>query len=89
MVRQAQGLSLRKAAERAGIDPGHLSRVERGQGGLSVEALGRLAHVLGLRELERLLRPYGANKPVNDDGPAGDRAAKKGRNRDGNSTPAA
>jgi transcriptional regulator with XRE-family HTH domain len=78
IVRQAQGLSLRKAADRAGLDPGHLSRVERGQGGLSLDSLARLASVLGLRDLERLLSPYRANNnPGNDDGPAGDRAAKE------------
>ncbi len=64
IVRQAQGLSLRKAADRAGLDPGHLSRVERGQGGLSLDSLARLASVLGLRDLERLLSPYRANSPL-------------------------
>jgi transcriptional regulator with XRE-family HTH domain len=72
-VRQAHGLSLRQAAARAGIDPGHLSRVERGRGGLSIEALARLAKVLGLRELERLLKPY-AIDPQQSASPAFDRA---------------
>lgn len=72
-VRQAQGLSLRRAAEQAGIDPGHLSRVERGQGGLSIDALARLANVLGLRELERLLTPYATTVPEGAS-PAFDRA---------------
>lgn len=57
-VRVAQGLSLREAATRAGIDPAHLSKVERGQKNLSVQALHRLAGVLGLRDLERLLAPH-------------------------------
>jgi transcriptional regulator with XRE-family HTH domain len=57
-VRQAQGKSLRSTARAAGIDPAHLSRVERGQKGLSVEALKRLADVLGLRDLSRLLEPW-------------------------------
>lgn len=57
-VRIAQGLSLREAAERAHIDPAHLSRVERGKKHLSVDALYRLAVVLELRELQRLLTPY-------------------------------
>lgn len=57
-VRIAHGLSLREAASRAGIDAAHLSRVERGSKHLSVEALYRLACVLELRELQRLLRPY-------------------------------
>ena len=57
-VREARGLGLRSVAEEAGIDPAHLSRVERGQAALSVDALHRLARVLGLGELDRLLRPY-------------------------------
>jgi transcriptional regulator with XRE-family HTH domain len=57
-VREARGLGLRDVANEAGIDPAHLSRVERGQANLSVEALLRLARVLGLRELVRLLTPY-------------------------------
>ena len=58
-VREAQGLSLREAARRADLSPAHLSRVERGQGALSIEALARLANVLGLRDLSRLLGQYG------------------------------
>ena len=57
-VREAHGLGLRDVAERASVDQGQLSRVERGQGGLSVESLARLAGVFGLDELERLLRPH-------------------------------
>jgi transcriptional regulator with XRE-family HTH domain len=57
-VRQARGMSLRQAAASARLDPGHLSRVERGEASLSIEALTRLAGVLGLRELEGLLGPY-------------------------------
>jgi transcriptional regulator with XRE-family HTH domain len=57
-VREAQGLGLRYTATQAGIDPAHLSRVERGEKQLTVDALARLARVLGLRDLARLLRPY-------------------------------
>ena len=57
-VREAHGLGLRAVAVRAQIDPAHLSRVERGQQGLSLEALLRLSRVLGLKELERLIVPY-------------------------------
>ncbi len=57
-VREANGLGLREVARRASIDPSQLSRVERGHSSLSVDALARLAQVLGLAELERLLRPY-------------------------------
>jgi transcriptional regulator with XRE-family HTH domain len=57
-LRVKRGLSLREAARRAGIDPAHLSRVERGKSQLSVDALGRLAPVLGLRGLTRQLAPF-------------------------------
>jgi transcriptional regulator with XRE-family HTH domain len=57
-VREAQGLRLTDVARRAGISAGHLSRVERGQACLSVDALARLAGVLGLRDLTRFLKPY-------------------------------
>jgi transcriptional regulator with XRE-family HTH domain len=57
-VREAQGLSLRQAAQLAGVDIGHLSRVERGEASLSLDALARLAEVLSLRSLAELLHPY-------------------------------
>lgn len=57
-VRVARGLSLRTVAHRSGIDPGHLSKVERGEKQLSLESLYRLAVVLDLRELAQLLKPY-------------------------------
>ena len=56
--REAQNLSLREAARRSGIDAAQLSRVERGESGLSISSLYALARVLGLRELTRLLAPY-------------------------------
>jgi transcriptional regulator with XRE-family HTH domain len=57
-VRLARGWGLRETAHRAGMSPAHLSKVERGERQLSVEALGRLAEVLGLHELVKLLAPY-------------------------------
>lgn len=57
-AREAKGLSLRATAHESGIDPGHLSKVERGEKQLSVESLYRLAVVLELRELSQLLKPY-------------------------------
>jgi transcriptional regulator with XRE-family HTH domain len=57
-LRLRRGLSLRETARRAGIDATHLSRVERGRGQLSVEALARVAKVLGLRGLTRQLAPF-------------------------------
>ena len=57
-VRVAPGLSVRETARRACITPSHLSRVERGERQLSVDALARLPKVLGLGELSKLLAPY-------------------------------
>jgi transcriptional regulator with XRE-family HTH domain len=57
-VREAQGLSVRETARRAGLDPTHLSKVERGQAKLSIESLARLAAVLGLSTLAGLLDQY-------------------------------
>jgi transcriptional regulator with XRE-family HTH domain len=57
-VREAQGLGLNETARRAGMDPTQLSRIERGQAGLTEPTLMRLARVLELRQLERLLAPY-------------------------------
>ncbi len=62
-VRQARGLSLRQVARKAEVDFAHLSRVERGRAALSVAALARVARVLGLAELARLLRPYAGDGP--------------------------
>ncbi|MWA05823.1 helix-turn-helix domain-containing protein [Actinomadura sp. LD22] len=62
-AREARRLSLRRAAEQAGIDPAHLSRVERGERQLSVEALQRLAQVIGLQEVAISLRPFVAERP--------------------------
>jgi transcriptional regulator with XRE-family HTH domain len=57
-LREANGLSLRETARRAEIDPAHLLRVERGEAGLSIDSLQRLARVLGPVELANMLNPY-------------------------------
>jgi len=57
-IREAQGLTLREVAQPAKLDIGHLSRIERGQAGLTIDSLYRLAAVLQLRELKRMLEPY-------------------------------
>jgi transcriptional regulator with XRE-family HTH domain len=57
-ARQARGWTLGQVAAQAQIDKGHLSRAERGQAGLSVDALHRLAITLELPELARLLGPF-------------------------------
>lgn len=63
-ARLDKGLSLRTAARLSGIDPGHLSKVERGEKQLSIEALYRLAVTLELQELVVLLRPYTQLRPA-------------------------
>ena len=57
-LREANGLTLRETARRAGMDPAHLMRVERGEAGLSIATLQRLAGVLGPPQLVKLLEPY-------------------------------
>lgn len=57
-VRLAKGYSLRKTAALAMIDPGHLSRVERGEKVLSLDSMHRLAVVLGLTEFAKMLALY-------------------------------
>jgi transcriptional regulator with XRE-family HTH domain len=72
--RERQGLSLRETARAAGIDPSHLSKVERGQVSLSVEKLARLAAVLELDELAKPLALYhmrGGDASENDGRRAG------------------
>lgn len=58
-MRVARGLSLREAARRSGIDPGHLSKFERGEERLSIDNLLRLGRVLGADEMVKILEPYG------------------------------
>jgi transcriptional regulator with XRE-family HTH domain len=58
IAREARGLSLREAAELAGIDPAQLSRLERGQAGASLNTVLRVAQVLGLRRVREALAPF-------------------------------
>lgn len=57
-ARIERGMTLRSTAHRSGIDPGHLSKVERGEKQLSIDSLYRLAAVLELTELAALLKPF-------------------------------
>jgi transcriptional regulator with XRE-family HTH domain len=57
-LRLKRGLSVRELGRRTGIDPTHLSRVERGRAHLSVDALARVAQALGMRGLTRQLAPF-------------------------------
>ncbi|WP_405425535.1 helix-turn-helix domain-containing protein [Streptomyces erythrochromogenes] len=57
-LREKLGLTLDDIAERSQIHKSQLSRFERGQCGLSVDALHRLAEALGLTALAEQLAPY-------------------------------
>ncbi|TKA13208.1 helix-turn-helix domain-containing protein [Actinacidiphila oryziradicis] len=57
-LRRARGWTLSQAAAKAGMDESHLSKVERGLAGLSVDTLSRLAGVYDLTELQAQLAPY-------------------------------
>lgn len=43
------GLGLNEFAQRCGIDPGNLSRIERGQAGARMATLRRIAQALGVQ----------------------------------------
>jgi transcriptional regulator with XRE-family HTH domain len=57
-ARRARGLSLGKVYRETGIDASQLSKVERGEAGLSIDALLRLAECLGLDDLTEALEPF-------------------------------
>ncbi len=57
-VRLAKGLTLRDVAERADVDPGHLSKVERGDKLLGLDSMYRVAVALGLTEFAQMLALY-------------------------------
>lgn len=56
-LRKERGLSLEKLAETARIDPGHLSKFERGLAGIGDETRVRLAQALGKRASEIFTYP--------------------------------
>lgn len=57
-LRKRHRWSLKTAAAKAHMDESHLSKVERGLAGLSVDTLARLAEAYGLDALARELAPY-------------------------------
>ncbi len=63
-VRLAQGRSLREVAAGAGLDPGALSRIERGLREPRTSTLKRLCGVLGLHRAEELLGTFATNEPL-------------------------
>jgi len=57
-LRRAHDMSLRELAERIGLDPGQLSRLERRQAALTVDRLYSIAQALEVKPLARVLEPY-------------------------------
>lgn len=47
-ARKRAGMKANELAERAGLTPSHISKVERGLGGVSAGAAKRIAEVLGI-----------------------------------------
>jgi transcriptional regulator with XRE-family HTH domain len=61
--REAKNLTLREVARRADVDPGQLSRLERGMETPTIPTLRKIAKGLELWDLDRLLKPYEAARP--------------------------
>lgn len=57
-IRLQKGVSLRFVAKEVGLDPTHLSRIERGEAQPTVDVLYRLAVVLDQDDLAQQLQPY-------------------------------
>jgi transcriptional regulator with XRE-family HTH domain len=57
--RKLRGLTQAQVADRSGVSRGTLARLERGDGGVSIETLLRVLRALGvLDELPKALDPY-------------------------------
>lgn len=59
-LRTDAGLSIREIAEQAGVDPGYLSRVERGQGDPTARWIAAIAEALGVPASTLVLPDEGA-----------------------------
>jgi transcriptional regulator with XRE-family HTH domain len=62
-MREGQGRGLRELAREVELDPGQLSRIERGLEKPSPRVLLRLARALQLRDVERTLREFYPDDP--------------------------
>ncbi len=60
-VREARGKSLREVARDTGLDPGALSRIERGLREPRTGTLRRICQALGLKEAEMILATFAPN----------------------------
>ncbi|MCA3013835.1 MAG: helix-turn-helix transcriptional regulator [Myxococcaceae bacterium] len=61
-LRKAAGRTQAELAERVGLQPEHISRVENGKRGVSIEAAANIAEVLGI-ELHELCRLHERDDP--------------------------
>lgn len=66
MIRLRKGVSLRSVAREVGLDPTHLSRIERGDSQPTVNVLYRLAVALNQDDLAEQLQPYVSPKAGED-----------------------
>lgn len=57
-VRQAHGYGMRELARAAGIDPGDMSRIERGLKRPNADMMHRIAVELGLRNVVKSLEIF-------------------------------
>ncbi|MFJ9538759.1 helix-turn-helix domain-containing protein [Streptomyces sp. NPDC101225] len=57
-LRRNRGWTLGQAASLARMDASHLSKVERGVAGVSVDTLARLAAIYDLTDLGMRLKPF-------------------------------
>ena len=55
-LREHMVLSLRRASAAACVDPGHLSRIERGQGKASAATLERLANAYYFASADKMVK---------------------------------
>jgi transcriptional regulator with XRE-family HTH domain len=55
-MRRAQGKTLRGVARRAGVDPSHLPRIERGLATPTLDTLVSICRELGLRNVVDALK---------------------------------
>lgn len=63
-ARKALGLSVADLATRTGTDKGTISRIERGEAGISVERLQEIANALGMDPANLLHPPRGRRPPA-------------------------
>ena len=70
-TRKAKQMNQVELAERVGVDQGHISRLERGASGASIELLVDIAHTLGMTisqlvgdDQRSAWKEYGSDHPV-------------------------